>query len=210
MLPMASWGAGTRRLAALEVAAAHHAEHPIMIVDEIERGLESYRQRILVEELLASPSQVFVTTHSAAAVHAAATATLWYVSDATVAEALRSAARLVVVEAPGGCGKTYQGASYACDIATALGDGRLLILTHTNAACDVFAGRTRGLSRVEIRTIDGLIIEIAGAYRHPLGLPEDIGAWARRTPYPATPTIFRTPRRLAPGYMSRSVERPAR
>lgn len=104
-------------------------------------------------------------------------------SDETVAEALRSAARLVVVEAPGGCGKTYQGASYACDIAAALGDGRLLILTHTNAACDVFAGRTRGLSRrVEIRTIDGLIIEIASAYRHPLGLPDDIGAWARRTP----------------------------
>ena len=104
-------------------------------------------------------------------------------SDETVAEALRSAARLVVVEAPGGCGKTYQGASYARDIAAALGDGRLLILTHTNAACDVFAARTRGLSgRVEIRTIDGLIIEIACAYRHPLGLPEDVGAWARRTP----------------------------
>jgi hypothetical protein len=104
-------------------------------------------------------------------------------SDETVAEALRSAARLVVVEAPGGCGKTYQGASYARDIATALGDGRLLILTHTNAACDIFADRTRGLGRrVEIRTIDGLIIEIAGAYRHPLGLPEDVGSWARRTP----------------------------
>jgi DNA helicase-2/ATP-dependent DNA helicase PcrA len=103
-------------------------------------------------------------------------------SDATVAHALRSAARLVVVEAPGGCGKTYQGASYACDIAPTLGDGRLLILTHTNAACDVFASRARGLNRrVEIRTIDGLIIEIAGAYRHPLGLPEDVGAWARRT-----------------------------
>lgn len=103
-------------------------------------------------------------------------------SDATVAKALRSVARLVVVEAPGGCGKTYQGASYACDIAPALGDGRLLILTHTNAACDVFARRTRGLNRrVEIRTIDGLIVEIAGAYRHPFGLPEDVGAWARRT-----------------------------
>jgi hypothetical protein len=104
-------------------------------------------------------------------------------SDASVAAALRSHAHLVVVEAPGGCGKTYQGASYARDIAPSLDDGRLLILTHTNAACDVFARRTRGLSqRVEIRTIDGLIIEIAGAYRHPLGLPEDVGAWARRTP----------------------------
>lgn len=82
ILPLASWGAGTRRLAALEVAAAHQAEHPIMVVDEIERGLESYRQRILVEELLTGPSQVFVTTHSAPAVQAAASAALWYVDAA--------------------------------------------------------------------------------------------------------------------------------
>ena len=59
----------------------------------------------------------------------------------------------------------------------------LLILTHTNAACDVFADRTRGLSRrVEIRTIDGLIVEIAGTYHHAFGLPADVGAWARREP----------------------------
>ncbi|MBK8631911.1 MAG: hypothetical protein IPN84_17555, partial [Sphingomonadales bacterium] len=38
MLPLSSWGAGTRRLAALEVAAAHQVEHPVMVVDEIERG----------------------------------------------------------------------------------------------------------------------------------------------------------------------------
>ncbi len=104
-------------------------------------------------------------------------------SDASVAEALRSDARLVVVEAPGGCGKTHQGASYACDFAPAMGSSRLLILTHTNAACDVFASRTRGHSRcVEIRTIDGLIAEIAAAYRAPLALPDDVGAWARREP----------------------------
>ena len=104
-------------------------------------------------------------------------------SDATVAEALRSTARLVVVEAPGGCGKTYQGASYARDMAPSLGEHRLLVLTHTNAACDVFADRTRGLSRrIEIRTIDGLIVEIAGTYHHAFGLPADVGAWARREP----------------------------
>lgn len=50
-------------------------------------------------------------------------------SDKSVAEALRSDARLVVVEAPGGCGKTYQGAEFARDAAPALGGGRLLILT---------------------------------------------------------------------------------
>lgn len=102
-------------------------------------------------------------------------------SDPSVAGALRSSARLVVVEAPGGCGKTYQGATYARDVAPTLGDGRLLILTHTNGACDVFADRTRGLSRrIEIRTIDGLITEITGAYHKGFGLPADVGAWARR------------------------------
>lgn len=102
-------------------------------------------------------------------------------SDESVAEALRSTAALIVVEAPGGCGKTFQGASYARDVAPTLGNGRLLILTHTNAACDVFAARTRGLDRrVEIRTIDGLIGEIAGAYHKALDLPADVGAWARR------------------------------
>lgn len=82
VLPLSSWGAGTRRLAALEVANAHNADHPIMVVDEIERGLEAYRQRVLVEELIDSPSQAFITTHSAPAVGAAKGASLWYV-DAT-------------------------------------------------------------------------------------------------------------------------------
>lgn len=102
-------------------------------------------------------------------------------SDQSVAEALRSSARLVVVEAPGGCGKTYQGAEFARDAAPALGGGRLLILTHTNAACDVFANRTKGIGNsTEIRTIHGLITEIAGAYHKALGVPADVGAWARR------------------------------
>lgn len=102
-------------------------------------------------------------------------------SDASVAAALRSSARLVVVEAPGGCGKTYQGAEFARDVAPALGGGRLLILTHTNAACDVFASRTKGIGgSAEIRTIHGLITEIGGAYHQAIGLPADVGAWARR------------------------------
>lgn len=88
-------------------------------------------------------------------------------ADATVAAALRSAAKLVVVEAPGGCGKTFQGAAFAADLCQSLGAGRLLILTHTHAACDVFADRTRGLSGLEIRTIDSLIGQIADAYPEP-------------------------------------------
>jgi DNA helicase-2/ATP-dependent DNA helicase PcrA len=104
------------------------------------------------------------------------------VSDETVHAALRSDARLVVIEAPAGCGKTHQGAEYAKDVAAAAGQGRPLILTHTHAACSVFAERTRGSrTRVDIRTIDSLIGQIASAYHAGLCLPADTAAWLRRT-----------------------------
>jgi hypothetical protein len=100
--------------------------------------------------------------------------------DQSVFELLRSDEPLVVIEAPAGCGKTYQGAEFAHDIAPTLGFGRMLILTHTNAACDVFGERTRGIPRnaVEIRTIDALICQIAGAYHKVLDLPPDPTVWA--------------------------------
>jgi DNA helicase-2/ATP-dependent DNA helicase PcrA len=95
---------------------------------------------------------------------------------------LRSDAPLVLVEAPAGCGKTHQGADYARDVA-ADRSNRLLILTHTHAACSVFAERTRGSGgHVEIRTIDSLIAHIATAYHLGLGLPADVPTWARRMP----------------------------
>jgi hypothetical protein len=104
------------------------------------------------------------------------------VSDETVQAVLRSDARLVVVEAPAGCGKTHQGAEYAKDIAEAQQIGRPLILTHTHAACSVFAERTRGSrTRVDIRTIDSLIGQIAAAYHAGLRLPADTAAWVRQT-----------------------------
>jgi hypothetical protein len=101
-------------------------------------------------------------------------------SDISVANALRSQARIVVVEAPAGCGKTFQGAEYAQEIAGKIGGGRILILAHTHAACDVFARRARGKEgHVEIRTIDSLIGQIAAAYHLSLGLPADTATWAR-------------------------------
>lgn len=100
-------------------------------------------------------------------------------SDRDVAMALRSTLPLVLVEAPAGCGKTFQGVQYARDLLSSLTAGRLLILTHTHAACDVFAHRTHGLGgRVEIRTIDSLITQIAGVYHRTLDLPADVTAWA--------------------------------
>ena len=102
-------------------------------------------------------------------------------SDESVHAALRSDSQLVVIEAPGGCGKTYQGAEYARDTASTLKRGKLLILTHTHAACSVFDSRTRGVgSKLDIKTIDSLIAQITGAYHDGLGLPKDASAWARQ------------------------------
>jgi putative ATP-dependent endonuclease of OLD family len=78
-LPLASWGSGTRRLAALAVAEQNQGKSPITLVDEAERGLEPYRQRALMQGLQSGRSQVFVTTHSPSAIAAASEASLWYV-----------------------------------------------------------------------------------------------------------------------------------
>lgn len=101
--------------------------------------------------------------------------------DNEVAGLLDSDERLVVIEAPAGTGKTYQGANYARREAGRLARGRILILTHTHAACGVFADATKAnTSRVEIKTIDSLIAQIAAAYHKTLDLPADPSAWARR------------------------------
>lgn len=102
-------------------------------------------------------------------------------SDQSVHHALRSNGQLVVVEAPAGCGKTHQGAEYARESAAAAGPGRPLILTHTHAACSVFAERTKGNgNRVDIRTIDSIVGQVAAAYHVGLGLPADTAAWVRQ------------------------------
>ncbi|MCP4589327.1 MAG: AAA family ATPase [bacterium] len=77
-LPLASWGAGTRRLAALAIADTQQRNRPITVVDEFERGLEPYRQRTLMKALGAGGAQVFITTHSAAALAAASDSSIWY------------------------------------------------------------------------------------------------------------------------------------
>ncbi len=102
-------------------------------------------------------------------------------SDSSVAAALRSEAPFVLIEAPAGCGKTFQGARYAKEAAETLRHARVLILAHTHAACDVFGSRTKDCTgKVEISTIDSLICSIANAYHSSLSLPPDCGAWARK------------------------------
>tara|TARA_R110000772_G_scaffold64081_2_gene143266 strand:- start:413 stop:1936 length:1524 start_codon:yes stop_codon:yes gene_type:complete len=101
--------------------------------------------------------------------------------DNEVEDLLDSDESLVLIEAPAGTGKTYQGANYARREASRLRRGRILILTHTHAACGVFADATKAdTSRVEIKTIDSLIAQIAAAYHKTLDLPADPSAWARQ------------------------------
>lgn len=78
-LPLVSWGSGTRRLASLTIADSIQEGAPITVVDELERGLEPYRQRRLVQALRETPSQTIVTTHSASVIGAAAGTSLWYI-----------------------------------------------------------------------------------------------------------------------------------
>ena len=81
-LPLSNWGAGTRRLSALAITEQNQGESPITLVDEVERGLEPYRQRALMAKLQTGKSQAFITTHSPAAISAASTADLWYIDRA--------------------------------------------------------------------------------------------------------------------------------
>jgi putative ATP-dependent endonuclease of OLD family len=81
-LPLGTWGAGTRRMAALEIASSTQKEAGITIIDEIERGLEPYRLRKLISILHARTGQTFVTTHSPVAIACAGEGHLWYLDAA--------------------------------------------------------------------------------------------------------------------------------
>lgn len=101
-------------------------------------------------------------------------------TDDDIAALLRSEAPVVLIEAPAGCGKTYQAAEYAAHAAAKIREKRVLVLTHTHAACSVVAERTHAIrNNMEIRTLDGFIHEIASAYRIALNLPEDVSRWVR-------------------------------
>jgi len=81
-LPLATWGAGTRRLAALLISEQNQGDAPITLVDEVERGLEPYRQRLLLERLQDDGAQVFITTHSPSVIAASSQGAFWYMDSA--------------------------------------------------------------------------------------------------------------------------------
>lgn len=80
-LPLANWGAGTRRMAALEIGSATEKEASVTIIDEIERGLEPYRLRRLINILRERHGQTFLTTHSPVAIACTDQAYLWYLDS---------------------------------------------------------------------------------------------------------------------------------
>ena len=80
-LPLGSWGAGTRRMAALEIASSASSAASFSIIDEIERGLEPYRLRKLFNILRERNGQTFLTTHSPVAITCARDSHLWYLDS---------------------------------------------------------------------------------------------------------------------------------
>lgn len=77
-LPLSAWGAGTRRLAGLEIGAMNEAVPSLIAIDEVERGLEPYRLRQLLSGLNDQQSQSFITTHSPISISCVPDASLWY------------------------------------------------------------------------------------------------------------------------------------
>jgi putative ATP-dependent endonuclease of OLD family len=72
-LPLPAWGAGTRRLASLELASILADSISLAVADEPESGLEPYRQRAFIDDLYqGGKRQVFITTHAPAILAAGA------------------------------------------------------------------------------------------------------------------------------------------
>lgn len=83
-IPIANAGSGTRNLSLLELSAALSAEHPIVVIDEPERGLEPYRQRKVgarLVELIGTQGQAFLTTHSPALLGSLREQSIWHITS---------------------------------------------------------------------------------------------------------------------------------
>lgn len=97
-------------------------------------------------------------------------------SLAATRKLLRSSCPNVLVEAPAGCGKTYEAAELAIDVGRDLPEGAsVLVLAHTNAAVQEFSRRIRGSgARIRPTTIDLFCLELLEPYAGRLGLPNPL------------------------------------
>ncbi len=81
-MPMGSFGRGTQQLAMVSLAAARASDGAIAIADELETGLEPYRQRQvfgLLRGVTGASGQAFVTTHSPTVLACASAGEIWRV-----------------------------------------------------------------------------------------------------------------------------------
>jgi putative ATP-dependent endonuclease of OLD family len=80
-LPINTWGAGTKRMATLEIASSSKSKDRIYVIDELESGLEPYRQRKLIRSLIEDGRQTFLTTHSPVVIGSSENHQLWYLDS---------------------------------------------------------------------------------------------------------------------------------
>ena len=86
-IPLANFGRGSQQMAMVTLAAAEVVDAPVAVVDEIEAGLEPYRQRALLSKLrvmLANDGQAFITSHSPAILGQLKAGEAWKVSSEAV------------------------------------------------------------------------------------------------------------------------------
>lgn len=95
-----------------------------------------------------------------------------------ISETLHSAAPVVAIEAAAGCGKTTSAAQFAQEAAGRLESGKVLLLSHTHAACGEFQRKCgERSSQIDVETCDGFFLKTVGLYARPLGLPIPVDAY---------------------------------
>jgi DNA helicase-2/ATP-dependent DNA helicase PcrA len=106
---------------------------------------------------------------------------------------IHSADPVVVVEAAAGCGKTHEAVEATVRFSTDVGEGQeVLLLTHTNAARDVYAARLRGTNaRARMQTLDSLAVELVQRYVRHFGHQEPVRPGAVHAGHPSFAEIER-------------------
>jgi hypothetical protein len=86
---------------------------------------------------------------------------------------LHSEAPLVVIEAAAGCGKTWTAAKFAREMSARIErQQRVLLLSHTHAACGEFHRRCdEAQLRIDVETCDSFALKVVSPYASALGLP---------------------------------------
>ena len=88
----------------------------------------------------------------------------------------------MVIEAAAGCGKTWTAAKFAREMSARLERQRVLLLSHTHAACGEFHRRCVGPQlQIDIDTCDSFALKVVGPYASALGLPFPLGDAIGRT-----------------------------